>query len=454
MRREQTGEEQRRAAESSAISRSERRRSRRRQIGAGTPADETRFIAHSNIEPEEHYDGPMNVDCESCGAEHFRSASKGGRRTFIDCCNHGTITLKHFTCFPEELRRLLAGQDAEAKEFREHIRNYNSAFAFASIGAQLNIPRRGPCCFAYAVNFSHGKNGDEQRPTSLHPAPPSGWMHGKDHLQTAPDFLKNRVQQSQQVQDDRNYGVQAEKLKTEECNDKGDRESHSRENPPPPSLQVHLPEQEGGVFQGGQEEKALRLTSERDTTLTAYFKLNAEHDVAYGAGNATQGQEDVRTLLYHQLPEHFTFNQQTKKWTYSTSSSQQNRAKSFDELRTVGGLTYSSFKEAAKARELMHDDSDYESCLREAVAFRMPPELRLLFSSLICFCDVTGPEQLWEQFETAMVEDYVHRGMSDDHSVSRAYNDIADRLQISGVNLSNFIGPPAYRRPGYIDEDN
>nr|CDJ96137.1 unnamed protein product [Haemonchus contortus] len=79
------------------------------------------------------------------------------------------------------------------------------------------------------------QNGDEQRPTSLHPAPPSGWMHGKDHLQTAPDFLKNRVQQSQQVQDDRNYGVQAEKLKTEECNDKGDRESHSRENPPPPS---------------------------------------------------------------------------------------------------------------------------------------------------------------------------------------------------------------------------
>ncbi|XGW34890.1 hypothetical protein V3C99_018718 [Haemonchus contortus] len=75
-----------------------------------------------------------------------------------------------------------------------------------------------------------GGNGDDQRPTSLHPAPPSGWMHGKDNLQTAPDFLKNREQQSQQVQDDRNHGGQAQKMKTEECNDKGDREI-----PPPPS---------------------------------------------------------------------------------------------------------------------------------------------------------------------------------------------------------------------------
>ncbi|KAK6032008.1 hypothetical protein OSTOST_01823 [Ostertagia ostertagi] len=53
------------------------------------------------------------------------------------------------------------------------------------------------------------KNGDKQRPTSLHPAPPSGWMHCKDHLQAAPDSLKNRVQQRQQVQGDRNYGGQA-----------------------------------------------------------------------------------------------------------------------------------------------------------------------------------------------------------------------------------------------------
>nr|CDJ83292.1 uncharacterized protein LOC100903664 [Haemonchus contortus] len=150
--REQESEEQRRARQSQEA---ERRRSWRRQVGAGTAADGTRFIARSNIEPEEHYDGPMNVVCESCGARHFRSESKGGRRTFNDCCNHGTITLEHFTHYPEELRQLLTGQDAEAKEFREHIRNYNSAFAFASIGAQLDIPGRGPYCFRIHGQLYH-----------------------------------------------------------------------------------------------------------------------------------------------------------------------------------------------------------------------------------------------------------------------------------------------------------
>nr|CDJ85606.1 uncharacterized protein LOC100902978 [Haemonchus contortus] len=151
IQREQESEEQRRARQSQEA---ERRRSRRRQIGAGTAADRTRFIARSNSEPEEHYDGPMNVECESCGARHFRSESKG-RRTFNDCCNHGTITIEHFTYYPEELRRLLTSQDAEAKEFREHIRNYNSAFAFASIGAQLDIPGRGPYCFRIHGQLYH-----------------------------------------------------------------------------------------------------------------------------------------------------------------------------------------------------------------------------------------------------------------------------------------------------------
>uniref|UniRef100_A0A7I4XXQ7 ATP-dependent DNA helicase n=1 Tax=Haemonchus contortus TaxID=6289 RepID=A0A7I4XXQ7_HAECO len=243
-------------------------------------------------------------------------------------------------------------------------------------------------------------------------------------------------------------------------------------------LQVHLPEQESIVFQGGQEEEALRRATERDTTLTAYFKLNAEHELMYGTGNAPQGQIDARTLLYIQLPEHFTFDQQSKKWSprkkqcrqigrmytanpldaerYSLRILLLNRkgAKSFDELKTVDGVTHNSFKEAAKALGLMHDDSHYESCLREAAEFRMPPELRSLFGSLICFSDVTEPERLWEQLKSAMAEDYVHRGLSDEEAVIRAYYDIMDRMQISGVNFSNFVTPPADRRPGYIDESH
>ncbi|PIO56434.1 hypothetical protein TELCIR_22167, partial [Teladorsagia circumcincta] len=79
-------------------------------------------------------------------------------------------------------------------------------------------------------------------------------------------------------------------------------------------LEVHLPGQEIVIFQRGQEEEAQRQAAERDSTLTAYFKLNAEHEAMYGAGNAPQGVIDARTLLYVQVPEHFTFNKETRKW--------------------------------------------------------------------------------------------------------------------------------------------
>ncbi|KAK6010959.1 hypothetical protein OSTOST_23967, partial [Ostertagia ostertagi] len=129
---------------------SQRHRKRAGRIGSGT-----RRVARSDFEPEEHYDGPMNVGCGSCGARHFSSELRPGSATFNDCCNHGCISLEHFTNFPLQLRQLLTGQNAEAKEFREHIRNYNSAFAFASIGAQLDTPRHGPYCFRIHGQIYH-----------------------------------------------------------------------------------------------------------------------------------------------------------------------------------------------------------------------------------------------------------------------------------------------------------
>ncbi|PIO60099.1 hypothetical protein TELCIR_18410 [Teladorsagia circumcincta] len=135
----------------------ERRRieSQRHHTRAARIAAATSRVARSGAEPEEHYDGPMNVDCGRCGARHYKSESRPGVATFNDCCNHGCISMEHFINFPVQLRQLLTGQHSEAKEFREHIRNYNSAFAFASIGAQLDTPRQGPYCFRIHGQIYH-----------------------------------------------------------------------------------------------------------------------------------------------------------------------------------------------------------------------------------------------------------------------------------------------------------
>ena len=41
--------------------------------------------------------------------------------------------------YPDELRQLISSNTTESNNFREHIRQYNNANAFASFGAKLKI---------------------------------------------------------------------------------------------------------------------------------------------------------------------------------------------------------------------------------------------------------------------------------------------------------------------------
>ena len=62
---------------------------------------------------------------------------------------------------------------------------------------------------------------------------------------------------------------------------------------------VHLPLQQNVYYHDGNEQRALQVG--RDTTLTAFLKLNEE-------------DENAQQFLYHEVPEHYTFNKQAKKW--------------------------------------------------------------------------------------------------------------------------------------------
>ncbi|KAK6020980.1 hypothetical protein OSTOST_13359, partial [Ostertagia ostertagi] len=242
-------------------------------------------------------------------------------------------------------------------------------------------------------------------------------------------------------------------------------------------LQVHLPDYQIVNFQGGQEEEAIRREAERDTTLTAFFKLNQEHELLYGNGEVPEREKDARLLLYTQIPEFFSFDQRTRKWKMRRRQNRQigrmytanpldveryslrilllNRRgpKSFNDLKTVDGVVHNTFKEAAKALGLMNDDSHYENCLSEASEFHMPVQLRSLFSSLLCFCTVIEPAQLWNKFKRAMAEDYIHRGVDPVEAIIRAYFDIMDRMAIFGADLRSLITPPSESRPAPLNED-
>lgn len=84
----------------------------------------------------------MNVLCSHCGALHWsferRSDSSKQNPEFGTCCNSGKVILRALQDPPLGLRSLFTADDAQAKEFRINIREYNSALSFTSLGVKPN----------------------------------------------------------------------------------------------------------------------------------------------------------------------------------------------------------------------------------------------------------------------------------------------------------------------------
>ena len=218
-------------------------------------------------------------------------------------------------------------------------------------------------------------------------------------------------------------------------------------------LDVHLPMQQTVVFRPENAEDAAQRAATKDTTLTAWFKLNQEEEAA-------------RMLLYHEVPEHYTWDKSRRIWKkrarghdskvigrmYAISPRDAEKyflrllllhvrgAQSFTELRTVDGLIYDTNREAAMARNLLEDDMEWQRCLEEAATFRMPHQLRELFVSILVFNHPTDPLALWLKFVNDLAEDGIRR-YGADAGIQWALQDISSRLEAFGQHPANFNLP-------------
>ena len=158
-------------------------------------------------------------------------------------------------------------------------------------------------------------------------------------------------------------------------------------------LTVHLPKEQPVYFRSGNEEAAFLAAATKDTTLTAWFKLNQIDSTAHN-------------YYYREIPLHYIFNEKYKTWTprkryfnvigriYSVSPRDTEKfclrlllnhvkgATSFECLSTVQGIRYKTFKEASIVLGLLPDDSIWETTIQEASLQKMPRELRYLFVTL------------------------------------------------------------------------
>ncbi len=89
-----------------------------------------------------HTLGEMTTVCGKCDALHFLeecvASSSRANLHFTLCCAQGKVMLPPLAPPPVPLRRLLTGNEADAKDFRQRIRSYNNALAFTSMGANLD----------------------------------------------------------------------------------------------------------------------------------------------------------------------------------------------------------------------------------------------------------------------------------------------------------------------------
>ena len=109
-----------------------------------------------------HSIGRMEYTCPHCLALHFLdeklTKSSINNPLFGVCCLQGQVSLPMPTLPPQPLRDLMNGRDPRSKEFLEHIRRYNSAFAFTSTAVKMNeqiLNTSGPYAFIIHGELHH-----------------------------------------------------------------------------------------------------------------------------------------------------------------------------------------------------------------------------------------------------------------------------------------------------------
>ncbi|XP_060969776.1 uncharacterized protein LOC115713282 [Cannabis sativa] len=141
-----------------------------------------------------------------------------------------------------------------------------------------------------------------------------------------------------------------------------------------------------------------------------------------------KNNEDARELTYSDFPTCWVWNSKDKIWTrrkqgiaigriYFAHPSTGERfymrmmlnfvkgCTSYESIRTVNGVTYSTFKGACYALGLLDDDKEWIDCLTEATLWATGNELRHLFVTILINCQVSDVTKLWKSNYTTLSED-------------------------------------------------
>lgn len=160
-----------------------------------------------------------------------------------------------------------------------------------------------------------------------------------------------------------------------------------------------------------KREKAQR------SMLIEYFRMNSIDPKA-------------RRLLYIEFPEYYRWDKPSKRWIGRKNGRKQigrmvyanlaegeryylrvllntvTGATSFENLRTICGVTCQTFRDACEALGVVGTDKSLDDCLSEVAEWQMPASLRRLFAIIMVFCESTNIRALWDKHYKSLAEDF------------------------------------------------
>ena len=185
-------------------------------------------------------------------------------------------------------------------------------------------------------------------------------------------------------------------------------------------LIFHLPNEQNVTFRDSEnlESVANRFDIQK-TMFTQWMETNATY-------------EDARELTYADFPTKWVWEQKYKIWKrrearkcigrvmYAHPASGERfylrmllnimkGPRTFDEIKTVDGVTHPTYKAACYALGLLDGDKEWHEAINQASQWAIAAQLRELFVIILLFCEISEPLQLWENSWQLLSEDILPR---------------------------------------------
>ncbi|XP_022007909.1 uncharacterized protein LOC110907201 [Helianthus annuus] len=228
-------------------------------------------------------------------------------------------------------------------------------------------------------------------------------------------------------------------------------------------LSFHLPGQQNVVYGADDDiDEVLNKPSVASTMFLSWMKCN-------------ERLPEARNLTYVEFPSKFVFKLSTRSWDIRKRHPSIGRIhsvfpsageayylrillnkvkgpKSFEDIRTVNGTWYPTFRDACYALGLLDDDNEYIEAIKEANVYGSATYLRTLFGTMLMSGSLSRPDFVWEKTWTYLSDDILYRqekhlnvddlNYSDEEIKNLALLEIKKFLLRNNSSLRNYSNMP------------